>query len=115
MVYWLAVRRENSEGRMSWSVSVPQQPYESFVTAVNEVQLAEDTYNPPELIEQWREQLEAARKGALVILAEAPFGREEAQWSASFSGHAKHAGADEGGSYTPSEFIHVTINRQPTS
>ena len=98
---------------MSWSVSVPQQPYESFVTAVNEVQLAEDTYNPPELIEQWREQLEAARKGALVILAEAPFGREEAQWSASFGGHAKHGEAGDGTAYTTTEFITVTINRYP--
>ena len=98
---------------MSWSVSIPQQPFEQFVKAVEQVQIAEDTYNKPELIEQWKDQLEAARQGALAILSRDGFGHESAKWSASFSGHANHDEAGKDTTYTPSEFVNVTINRQP--
>lgn len=97
---------------MSWSVSIPKQSSrDEFVKAVEAAQI-DDSYNKAELVEQWREQLQAAKRAALAIMDAYPFG-EGGQFGASFSGHANHAGAGEGTDYTPSEFVHVNVSREP--
>ena len=103
---------------MSWSLSIPQQPFEEFYQAVHDAKLLQDTYNPPALVEQWAEQVEAARQAIYAILScPDAFGRaeqgESVLWSATMTGHANHDGAGEGTGYTPSEFVHITLNRQP--
>lgn len=99
---------------MSWSLTIPQQPFETFHKAVSQAQLPEDTSNKPELVAQWSEQLEAAKAAVLAILSRDAFGHDEgATFSTSMSGHANHDGAGDGTGYTPSEFVHVNVQRQP--
>lgn len=102
---------------MSWSLSIPAQPFESFLKAVEAAQLPEDTYNPPAVVEQWQDQLAGAKAAITAALSHDIFGHEEnSQFSASMNGHANHAGAGDdapGGGYTRSEFVQITINRQP--
>src|SRR5579859_4802725 len=94
---------------MSWSLSIPKQPFETFSTAVDQARLADDTYNTPELVARWAKQLEAAKLAVRAILSRDVFGHEEgAMFSASMSGHANHDSADSG-----SEFANVTITREP--
>lgn len=98
---------------MSWSVSVPATPAEQFADAVKAARI-DDSYNKSELVEQWGEQLEAAKAAALAIFAAHPFG-EGGTYSAGMSGHANHGGAGEGTGYTPSEFVYVNVHRVPAS
>ena len=99
---------------MSWSLYIPAQPFDSFLTAVDTAQLPADTYNPPEIVAQWQEQVEGAKRAITAALSRDIFGDEEnSMFSASMSGHANHDGVGDGVGYTPSEFVNITINRQP--
>ncbi len=96
---------------MSWSVSIPPQHSEEFVKAVEGAHL-DDTYNKPELVAQWGEQLEAAKRAAAAILSRDAFGHG-GLFSASLGGHARHGKAGEGTDYTRLEFVNVTVSREP--
>jgi hypothetical protein len=99
---------------MSWSVNIEAQPFETFLKAVDQAHLPEDTYNPPELVAQWGEQLEGAKRAIMLALVPDVFAHGEgATYSASMGGHANHGGAGEDTSYTTSEFVSVTVNRHP--
>lgn len=104
---------------MSWSLNVPGGttyqgiPADQFEEAVQEAQFAPDTYNDPEIVAQWNEQLAAAKAAVLAIFhASAAFG-EGGTYRASMSGHAAHNGLAERTNYTPSEFINVVVSCEP--
>ena len=98
---------------MSWSVSVPKTPLAAIAEAVTNADLPPDTYNTPELVAQWRKQLEAAKDAVCTILVSGGvFGDGGTYW-VSMSGHAAHDGLAESAGYTPSEFVHVTVNWEP--
>ena len=98
---------------MSWSVSVPPQPFERFLKAVEQARI-DDSSNKPELVAQWTAQLDAAKRAVYAMFSPVDvFGRGEATFSATMGGHANHDGAGEGTTYTDYEFINITVTRIP--
>jgi len=97
---------------MSWSVSIPKGTRAEVATAVVNAELPADSYNKPELVEQWHVQLEAAKDAAVAILERAGFG-EGGTFTVSMSGHAAHDGLAESTGYTTSEFVSVNVYREP--
>lgn len=100
---------------MSWSLSVPPTPASAFAAAIDAAQLPADTYNDPEIVQQWKKQIEAAKAAAHAIFNHGyAFGDEQGDlYRAAMSGHAAHGGLAERTDYTPSEFVQVTISRDP--
>ena len=97
---------------MSWSVSVPKGTRAEAANAVVNAGLPPDSYNKPELIEQWSVQLEAAKDAAIAVLERAGWG-DGGTFTVSMSGHATHGDASEGTGYTSSEFVQVHVYREP--
>src|SRR5579859_2369878 len=98
---------------MSWSVSIPKTPRETIAQAITSAELPPDTYNKPELVEQWRKRLEAAKDAACTILVSGGAFGDDGIYSVSMTGHAAHGGLAESSGYTSSEFIHVTVSWEP--
>lgn len=97
---------------MSWSVTVPPTSEGEFMGEVNAAKIT-DTSNPPALVAQWDEQLAAAKDAIHSIFRHSnPFG-DGGTYSASMSGHANHVELGEVTLYTTSEYIQVTVHRQP--
>ena len=100
---------------MSWSVSIPPTPADEIATAITSAELGPDNYNTPEIVAQWRQQLEAAKDAAATMLASGAFHLGEGgMYSVGMSGHAAHDGLAEKTGYTPSEFINVILRWDPS-
>ena len=100
---------------MSWAITIEAQPFDQFLKAVDDAKLPESAYQAtPELMAQWNEQLEGAKRAIMLSLVPDVFSHGEgATFSAYMGGHANHGGAGDNTSYSTSEFVTVTVNRHP--